>query len=92
MALSAEDDEVVCTCHTPARNAQVAEAGVWTRDDWRGRGLASRMVTAWATMHAPETTLFYSTDKENAASQAVARKLALREFGYIWKLMAAPRH
>lgn len=81
--------EVVCLCHTPARNAQAAEAGVWTRDDWRGQGLAPRTVAAWATTHAPDTTtLFYSAARENAASQAVARKLGLREFGYIWKLLA----
>ncbi|KAJ4155982.1 hypothetical protein LMH87_001199 [Akanthomyces muscarius] len=88
MAVLADDGEVVCICHTPARNAQVVEAGVWTRDDWRGRGLAPRTVAAWATTHAPDTTLFYSTAKDNAASQAVARKLGLREFGYIWKLLA----
>ncbi|KAJ6782399.1 hypothetical protein PWT90_10819 [Aphanocladium album] len=80
--------EVVCVCHTPARNAQVAEAGIWTREDWRGKGLATRTVAAWATMHPAETrTLFYSTAKENTASQAVARKLGLQEFGYIWKLL-----
>ncbi|OAA53570.1 Acyl-CoA N-acyltransferase [Cordyceps fumosorosea ARSEF 2679] len=80
--------EIVCVCHTPARNDEVAEAGIWTREDWRGRGLAARTVAAWATAHPPQTrTLFYSTARENAASQAVARTLGLEEFGYIWKLL-----
>lgn len=80
--------EIVCICHTPARNDVVAEAGIWTRKDWRGRGLAASTVAAWATTHGPDTaTLFYSTSRENVASQAVARKLGLEEFGYIWKLL-----
>lgn len=88
---SAEDQvgaQIACICHTPARNAQVVEAGIWTREDMRGKGLAPATVAAWATLHPPEiTTLFYSTSKENTASQAVARKLGLHEFGYIWKLL-----
>lgn len=83
-----EKEEIVCICHTPARNAQVAEAGIWTQPDWRGKGLAGKTVAAWATAHPAETrTLFYSAARENAASQAVARKLGLHEFGYIWKLL-----
>ncbi|TQV93712.1 acetyltransferase (GNAT)domain-containing protein [Cordyceps javanica] len=87
--------EVVSVCHTSARNAHAVEAGVWTRADWRGRRLAPRTVAAWAATYPPDTTtttttemtLFYSTSKENTASQAVAQRLGLLPFGYMWKLM-----
>jgi RimJ/RimL family protein N-acetyltransferase len=53
-------------------------AGVETDPDHRGRGLASRAVTAWAAqVRALGATPFYSTSWDNLASRGVARRLGL---------------
>jgi hypothetical protein len=80
-------NEVVCICHTPARSEGVVEAGIWTRQDFRGQGIAPATVAAWATLHLKDTVVFYSTSRENESSKTIARKLGLEEFGYIWKLL-----
>jgi GNAT superfamily N-acetyltransferase len=84
-AMALDADEPVAICHTPAWNAQAAEAGVWTRPDFRGRGLAPAVVVAWARRErANKQVLFYSTWNDNPESQAVARKLALTPLGWLW--------
>jgi GNAT superfamily N-acetyltransferase len=84
-AMAVRDAEPVAICFTPAANARVAEAGVWTRPDRRGYGLASAVVWAWADHERPSgRTLLYSTWADNTASQAVARKMGLPPLGWIW--------
>jgi predicted GNAT family acetyltransferase len=63
---------------TPA----ACEAGVETAPGFRGHGHAARVVAAWAlaVRDAGQIPL-YSTSWQNTASQAVARKLGLRQFG-----------
>ena len=58
------------------------EAGVDTHPDFRGRGLAGRVVSAWAAaVRAIDRVPLYSTSWRNTASRSVAAKLGLVEFG-----------
>jgi hypothetical protein len=67
------------TC--PAAGAGL-EAGVDTRPEQRGRGLAARVVAAWAgEVRRREMLPLYSSSWDNRASRAVARKLGLALFG-----------
>ena len=60
---------------------RVAEAGVDTAEEFRGRGYAALVTAAWANaIRAADITPVYSTSDDNLASQAVARKMGLREF------------
>lgn len=84
-AMAVRDGEPVSICHTPAANDAAAEAGIWTRPDHRGRGLARVCVAAWSERVRPtKDALFYSTTSTNHASQAVARGLGLTPLGSIW--------
>lgn len=80
---------VICICHTPAFNAQAAEAGIWTDPEHRGKRLAASVVAAWALAHHKINTkiILYSTSSDNFASQSVAKQLQLQPLGYIWKLL-----
>jgi hypothetical protein len=58
------------------------EAGVETHPDYRGRGYAGGVVSAWAAaVRAMDRVPLYSTSWQNTSSQAVARKLGLVMFG-----------
>ncbi|MFD0412528.1 GNAT family N-acetyltransferase [Streptomyces sp. NPDC127108] len=84
-AMAMHGREPVSICHTPAANDLAAEAGIWTRPDHRGRGLARACVAAWAQRVRPtKDVLFYSTTSTNHASRAVARGLGLTPLGAIW--------
>ena len=76
------DGHAVSVCASVRQTNEAYEAGVETAGAYRGRGFAAFAVAAWACAvremgHVP----LYSTSWENAASQAVARKLALIQFG-----------
>lgn len=78
-----DGDRVVAICDSARRTAHVAEAGVDTLPEYRGRGYAALVTAAWAkAIRAAGITPVYSTSADNHASQAVARKLGLREFGW----------
>ena len=84
-AFALDGSSVVSICHTPAASDNASEAGVWTREDYRGRGLAPAVVRAWwARERQFKDALFYSTSRDNQASQAVARKLGLESLGWLW--------
>ncbi|MYY09363.1 GNAT family N-acetyltransferase [Streptomyces sp. SID4919] len=84
-AMAVHDREPVSICFTPASNATAAEAGVWTRPDFRGKRLAPAVVAAWSQReHRTRTVLFYSTTADNHASRSVARALGLTPLGWIW--------
>jgi RimJ/RimL family protein N-acetyltransferase len=71
-----DDGEAVAVCFCARITAQVAEAGVYTIDGYRGRGYAAETVRAWAAaIRATGRLPLYSTAWENTASQAVAAKL-----------------
>lgn len=75
------DDRAVSICYSARRTSAVAEAGVDTVEEFRGRGYAAIVTAAWANaIRAAGITPVYSTSDHNLASQAVARKLGLREF------------
>jgi RimJ/RimL family protein N-acetyltransferase len=84
-AMAVDGLQPVSICHTPVATASSAEAGVWTRADHRGAGLAGAVTAAWwRHMRADHRILFYSTRSDNAASRAVARKLGLVPLGWLW--------
>jgi GNAT superfamily N-acetyltransferase len=66
-----------------ARNTPIAaEAGVDTREEFRGRGYAPAVVAAWARAVRREGRIpLYSTSWDNLASRSVARKLGLVLYG-----------
>ncbi|KUF18248.1 GNAT family N-acetyltransferase [Streptomyces silvensis] len=77
----------VSICFSPARNDRAAEAGIWTRPDFRGRRIAPAVVAAWAERERrTKQVLFYSTTTDNLASRSVARTLGLTPLGWIWTL------
>ena len=71
--------QIVSACWTARFLPDVAaEAGVATRNSDRGQGYAAYVVSAWASaMREAGVEPLYSTEWSNAASRAVARKLAL---------------
>jgi hypothetical protein len=77
------DGRAVAICDSARRTAHVAEAGVDTAEEFRRRGYAAHVTAAWAqAIRAAGIIPVYSTSHDNHASQAVARKLGLREFGW----------
>ena len=77
-----EGGRVVSICYDATGPGPAVEAGVQTLPEARGRGLASRVVVAWAraTREAGRIPL-YSTSWDNAASRGVARRLGLILYG-----------
>lgn len=76
------DGDAVSLCCSAAVSHQAHEAGVETHPDFRGRGYAGKVTAAWARLVSCEGSYpLYSTSWENAASQAVAEKLQLVQYG-----------
>jgi RimJ/RimL family protein N-acetyltransferase len=76
-----EHGDVLAICFSSRTTTEASEAGVETREDARGRGLAVRVVSAWAAAVQREGRIaFYSTSWENAASRAVAQKAGFRMY------------
>ena len=76
------DGHAVSVCTSVRTSIAAHEAGVETHPAFRGRGHAARVVAAWArAVRTLGSIPLYSTSWENAASQAVARKLELERFG-----------
>jgi RimJ/RimL family protein N-acetyltransferase len=75
-------------CHSPrGRTALAAEAGVETLAPFRGQGLATAAVACWArAVQQSGRIALYSTSWDNAASQAIARRLSARLYGENWHL------
>lgn len=77
-----EDGQAVAVCASVRISALSHEAGVETAPDYRRRGHAARVVTAWARqVRALGAEPVYSTSFENAASQRVAASLGMRLIG-----------
>jgi GNAT acetyltransferase-like protein len=76
------DGHAVSVCASVRQTSEAYEAGVETAVAYRGRGFAAPAVAAWATaVRAVGRVPLYSTSWKNTASQAVAHKLALIQFG-----------
>lgn len=76
------DGVAVASCFSSRLTDRVAVARVDTLEGDRGRGYAPAVVVAWARNVRDSGRIpFYGTSWDNAASQAVARKLDLTQFG-----------
>ncbi len=84
-----EDDVPISICFCARVSELVAEAGVETAPEFRGRGMAGLATAAWATaILASGRTPIYSTSWSNGSSLAVARKLGLIACASYWNLFA----
>lgn len=73
-----EGGRAVSVCRSVRITGAAHEAGVETLPEFRGRGYAKEVTAGWARLVRSTGALpLYSTSWENAASQAVARKLRL---------------
>jgi GNAT superfamily N-acetyltransferase len=81
------DGYPVSICFSARASDTAAEAGVETAERFRGRGLASRVIAAWAlAVRASGRVPLYSTSWTNSPSLAVARKLGLIAYASSWSL------
>ncbi|HHT7237231.1 MULTISPECIES: GNAT family N-acetyltransferase [Bacillus] len=77
-----ENEQVVSICCSARSTTIAAEASVETLAEFQGNGYGTDVVTAWAISIQEEKRIpFYSTSWDNYASQAVARKLKLINYG-----------
>jgi hypothetical protein len=82
MAAVVEGDAAVSLCFSARLTERAAEAGVQTLEGYRGRGYAPAVVAVWTqAIRATGRIPLYSTSWDNRASQAVARKLGLMQYG-----------
>jgi hypothetical protein len=76
------DGRAVAVCCSVRITPEAHEAGVEVAEKHRGHGYAADVCSRWASeVNLLGCTALYSTGWENTASQAVARKLALRQYG-----------
>lgn len=76
------DGQAVSVCGSVRISDRGYEAGVDTHPEFRGRGFAPRVVSAWArAVRAIDRVPLYSTSWNNTPSRAVAAKLGLMRFG-----------
>ena len=77
-----EDSQAVSICRSVRLSSRAHEAGVDTLMGYRRRGYATSVVSAWAlVVRALNLIPLYSTSWDNVASQGVARRLGLVQYG-----------
>ena len=77
-----EDSQVVSICRSVRASACTHEAGVETLAGYRRRGYAMSVIAAWAlAVRALNLIPLYSTSWDNVASQGVAQRLGLVQYG-----------
>ena len=77
-----EDSRAVSICRSVRLSSHAHEAGVDTLIGYRQRGYATSVVAAWAlAVRALNRIPLYSTSWNNAASQRVAQRLGLVQYG-----------
>ena len=73
-----QDGEILSACVSSSQNNTCAEAWVFTHPEQRQKGLAQKVVKAWATdLQVGGMIPFYSHTVENHASANLAKKLNL---------------
>jgi RimJ/RimL family protein N-acetyltransferase len=78
------DDRAVSVCASVRVTPDAHEAGVETAPDFRGRGYGRQAVAAWAkAVNDLGCAALYSTSWQNMASRALARALALPQYGSV---------
>ena len=76
------DSQAVSICRSVRSSSRAYEAGVDTLVGYRRRGYATSVVAAWAiAVRALNRIPLYSTSWDNVASQGVARRLGLVQYG-----------
>jgi RimJ/RimL family protein N-acetyltransferase len=74
----ADNGEVAAVCYAARSTSAAAEAGVETAEHYRGRGYGSAAVVAWAAaVREGGRVPLYSTNWQNMASRALAKRLGL---------------
>lgn len=87
VAAAVEQDRAVSLCFCSRLPIRATEAGVETLPPFRGRGHATAAVAGWAAEVRRRGYMpFYSTAWDNFASQAIARKLNMTQYGEDWTL------
>lgn len=77
-----QNEKVVSICCSARSTPVAAEASAETLEEFQGNGYGTDVVTAWAISIQEEKRIpLYSTSWDNYASQAVARKLKLINYG-----------
>ncbi|MBX9975964.1 GNAT family N-acetyltransferase [Cytobacillus firmus] len=77
-----EDNRPVSICCSARQTSKADEASVFTHEDYRGRAYGADVAKAWAAeVQIQGRIALYSTSKDNLASQSVARKLQLAQYG-----------
>ena len=77
-----EDSQAVSICQSVRASSRAHEAGVDTLVGYRRRGYATAVVAAWAlAVRALNRIPLYSTSWDNLASQGVAQRLGLVQYG-----------
>ena len=77
-----EDSQAVSICRSVRSSSRAHEAGVDTLTGYRRRGYATSVVAAWAlAVCALNRIPLYSISWNNVASQGVARRLGLIQYG-----------
>lgn len=77
-----QNQAVVSLCCSARSSSTAAEASLHTAPDFRGRAYGMEVTAAWAAEIQNQGRLaLYSTAWNNFASQAVAKKLNLKQYG-----------
>ena len=77
-----KDNKPVSICCSSRQTSKASEASVYTHEDYRGKGYGIEVTNAWAAEVQKQGRIaLYSTSWDNFASQALAKKLVLIQYG-----------
>ena len=82
------DGAIAALAFAARKGLLAAEVGVYTLEHYRGRGLAGAVTAAWSGLLPRHPVLFYSTHRDNLASQRVIAKLGLPYVGESFRIEA----
>lgn len=80
------DGEIAALAFAARKGTLAADIGVYTLEAYRGHGLAAAVTAAWSLLLPRHPMLFYSTSRDNIASQRVIAKLALPFVGESFRI------